>query len=394
MRILQINSVCGTGSTGRIATDIYDILKENGHECCIAYGRGDAPAGYNTIKIGNKYDIYYHALMNRITDKHGFYSGAATKKFIKQVEEYNPDVIHIHNIHGYYINIEILFSYLKQSNKPVILTLHDCWSFTGHCAYFTYVGCDKWKYGCYECPQLETYPRSIFFDGSKGNYQKKKQLFTGFHNLTIVTPSKWLAGLVKESYLGEYPVKVINNGIDTDIFKPTESDFRSRYGLENKYIILGVANIWDKRKGLDDFIELSKQLDDKSQAIVLVGLSEKQLKTLPKNIIGIKRTNSIKELAEIYTAANIFFNPTYEDNYPTVNLEAQACGTFVVTYDVGGSLECLLSDVQGAFINKKDYQVLLSCMKINITSRNVSHGLDKHAKLVEYVSLYEHPEYR
>ena len=387
MKVLQINTVCGTGSTGRIATDMYDILKENGHECCIAYGRGDAPAGYNTIKIGNKYDIYYHALMNRITDKHGFYSGAATKKFIKQVEEYNPDVIHIHNIHGYYINIEILFNYLKQSNKPVIWTLHDCWSFTGHCAYFTYVGCDKWKLGCYDCPQLDTYPSSKVFDNSKENYQNKRRLFTGVSNLTIVTPSQWLAGLVKESYLGEYPIQVINNGIDLDVFKPTESDFRKQYGLENKHVILGVANIWDKRKGLDDFIELSKQLDDEKQAIVLVGLSDKQLKTLPKNIIGIKRTNSTKELAEIYTAADVFFNPSKEETFGLVTIEAMACGTPAVVLDKSASPEIVRLYSFGKVLDKVCISELLTIRDIGeqYNKRNV---FSKGKIILDYIGLY------
>lgn len=387
MRILQINSVCGTGSTGRIATDMYDILKENGHECCIAYGRGDAPAGYNTIKIGNKYDIYYHALMNRITDKHGFYSGAATKKFIKQVEEYNPDVIHIHNIHGYYINIEILFNYLKQSNKPVIWTLHDCWSFTGHCAHFTYVGCDKWKLGCYDCPQLDTYPSSKVFDNSKENYQNKRRLFTGVSNLTIVTPSQWLAGLVKESYLGEYPIRVINNGIDLDVFKPTESDFRKQYGLENKHVILGVANIWDKRKGLDDFIELSKQLDDEKQAIVLVGLSDKQLKTLPKNIIGIKRTNSTKELAEIYTAADVFFNPSKEETFGLVTVEAMACGTPAVVLDASAAPELIRACSFGKIVAGSYAEELLSVSETSMYANQLK-GFSKENMIENYARLY------
>ncbi|MDU7004199.1 glycosyltransferase [Clostridium sp.] len=277
MKILQINSVCGFGSTGRIATDLYKIIEEQGHECVIAYGRGKAPDGFNTIKIGSKFDNYMHVIMTRIFDKHGFGSIKATKKFIEKVKKYDPDVIHLHNIHGYYINIEILFNYLKEANKKVVWTLHDCWTFTGHCSYFDYVGCDKWKEGCHNCPQKGDYPTSNFIDNSKKNYEIKKGIFTGIKDMTIVTPSKWLAGLVKESFLGKYKIEVINNGIDLNVFKPTKSNFRDRYGINDKIIILGVASVWDRRKGLDYFVKLSSILGEKYQ-IVVVGVTEKQIK--------------------------------------------------------------------------------------------------------------------
>ena len=235
MKVLQINSVCGVGSTGRIAADIHRVLKQNGHESKIAYGRGEAKgvSSDDTIKIGTDRDIYAHVIQSRLTDRTGFYSKSATKKLIRSIEEYNPDVIHLHNIHGYYINIKLLFDYLKKAGKPVVWTLHDCWAFTGHCAYFDYCGCEKWKTGCEKCPQLSQYPKS-FADSSKRNYLDKKQIFNGINNMTIVTPSKWLEKLVKQSYLGNYNTQVIYNGIDLTVFKPTVSDFRGRYGLENK----------------------------------------------------------------------------------------------------------------------------------------------------------------
>ena len=346
MKILQINSVCGVGSTGRIATDLYKVSEEQGHQCKIAYGRGTAPQGIDSIKIGSNLDNYMHVLKTRIFDKHGFGSVNATKKFIEEVKEYDPDVIHLHNIHGYYINIEILFNYLKEANKPVIWTLHDCWAFTGHCAYFDYVGCSKWKNGCNKCPQKEGYPTSKVFDNSKLNYEKKRELFTSVKNMTIVTPSKWLANLVKESFLGKYPVEVINNGIDLDIFKPTKSYFREQYGLEDKFIVLGVASVWEERKGLKYFVELSKELSD-DYKIVVVGVTEKQKKELPNNILAITRTNNVKELAEIYTVADVFVNPTLEDNFPTTNLEALACGTPVISFNTGGSVESIDNKTTG-----------------------------------------------
>jgi glycosyltransferase involved in cell wall biosynthesis len=303
-----------------------------------------------------------HGVYTRILDAHGFESKRATKKFLKWVDEYNPDIIWLHNIHGYYINFEMLFEYIKRNNKKVIWTMHDCWSFTGHCSHFTYAKCNKWKTGCYECCQKKQYPKSIFRDNSRNNYQRKKQAFTGVKDLMIITPSKWLADLVEESFLNEYPVKVINNEIDTNIFKPTPSDFRLRYGLENKKIFLGVASIWGERKGLNDYIRLAQMLDD-NYKIVLVGLSKKQLEKLPKNILGFPRTESAKQLAEIYTAADVFVNLSYEENYPTVNLEAQACGTKVVTYDVGGTRETLSPNNQRYVVDAGNLRAIKKCLK-------------------------------
>lgn len=391
MKILQINSVCGVGSTGRIATDLYKVLEEQGHECKIAYGRGVAPEGIDSIKIGSNLDNYTHVFKTRVFDKHGFGSVNATKKFIEEVKEYDPDVIHLHNIHGYYINIEILFNYLKESNKPVVWTLHDCWAFTGHCAYFDYVGCDKWKGGCNKCPQKQGYPTSNILDNSKYNYEKKKELFTSVKNMTIVTPSKWLANLVKKSFLDKYPVEVINNGIDLNIFKPTESDFREKYNLQEKFIILGVASVWEERKGLKYFVELSEKLSDEYK-IVVVGVTEKQKKELPNNILAITRTNNIKELAQIYTVADVFVNPTLEDNFPTTNLESLACGTPVITFNTGGSHECINNET-GYIVSKDNIEEIkfyLSRIKDIYSNKCIERAklYDKKSRYNDYINLY------
>jgi len=365
MRVLLINSVCGIGSTGRICTDLAQQFEKQGNEVKIAYGRNSyVPKQFQkyAVRIGNNLDVKLHALQSRLFDNHGFGSYNATKKFLNWVEEYKPNLIWLHNIHGYYINIELLFNWLKQhQNIQIKWTLHDCWPFTGHCSYFTFAKCNKWQTECQNCPQKKMYPASLFKDNSKQNFEKKKELFTGLKNLTLITPSKWLANLVKQSFLKEYSVEVIYNTIDKSIFKPTPSDFRKKYGLENKKIILGVASVWDYRKGLKDFIELSKILDD-SKKIVLVGLTQKQINSLPKNILGLQKTNSPQELAQIYSASDVFFNPTYEDNYPTVNLEAQACGTSVVTYDVGGSKETLL-DEKSCCIEVGNYKKFLEILE-------------------------------
>lgn len=395
MKVLQINSVCGYGSTGRIATDIYKILEEHGHECLIAYGRGTAPEEIKSLKIGSNIDNYLHVAKTRLFDKHGFASTKATKEFIEKAKEYDPDVIHLHNIHGYYLNIEILFNYLREINKPIIWTLHDCWAFTGHCAYFDYANCYRWKNKCYDCPQKKSYPKSLISDNSKWNYEKKKQLFLGLKNMTIVTPSNWLANLVKQSFLNEYDIRVINNGIDLTVFNPKDKCiFRKKYGLENKFLILGVASVWDERKGLKYFIQLSKYINEDSK-IILVGLNDKQLEGLPKNIIGIKRTNSIEELAEIYSSVDVFVNPTLEEVLGLVNLEALACGVPVITFNTGGSVECV-DESCGIIVEKDNLQGLIdsiSEIQKNTFDKNKciekARSFEKNNKYSSYIQLYK-----
>lgn len=391
MKVFQINTVCGVGSTGRIATDLYHVLAEEGHSCCVAYGRGTAPAGIDSYKIGSTLDVYAHTMCSRMTDGEGLYSSSATKRLVEKIEAYAPDIIHLHNIHGHYLNYPILFRFLKEYDRPVVWTLHDCWPFTGHCAHFDFIGCQLWQSGCHDCPQLNAYPQSYGMDHSRENFARKKQLFTGLRQLVLVTPSQWLADLVKKSFLGTYPVQVIHNGIDTTVFKPTPSDFRERYGLQDKKIILGVASPWTARKGLQDFIKLSKMLPE-DWKIVLVGLSKKQLKTIPAAITGIERTNNVQELAQIYTAADVFFNPTYEDNYPTTNLEAIACGTPVITYDTGGSPECVSESV-GAVVPQGDMSKTVQVLK-DILERVVFMDLplsvlDKSGRYHMYIALYK-----
>lgn len=396
MKVLQINSVCGIGSTGRIATDIHKLLTESKSESYIAYGKGEAVGCNNSIRIGNKLNIYMHGLRTRLFDDHGFGSKKSTQNFLKSIEKLEPDIIHLHNIHGYYINIKELFTFLKKSNKPVFWTLHDCWPFTGHCAYFDYVNCQKWKEKCFECPQSKEYPTSLIFDNSTNNHKNKKEIFTGVKNLTIVTPSEWLAGLVRESFLNEYPVRVINNGINLDVFKPTESTFRQKYELNNKFIILGVASVWDKRKGYKYFIELSNRLDE-NERIILVGLTQQQIELLPNNIIGISRTNNIKELAEVYTAADVFINPTLEDNFPTTNIEALACGTPVITFNTGGSIEAI-DEKTGYIVEKGNVEDLLDRIRKVKANQKSSYSLEcrsraikmyeKEERFHEYIDMY------
>lgn len=339
MRILEINTV-NFGSTGHIMLQIADLARTEGNEAvCCYYARRNKKADANTIYIGNKISHNLHKKFSKYTGYNGRLSIISTWNFLRKVKKFDPDVIHIHNIHDRFINVPMLFKFIKKNNIKVVWTLHDCWSFTGKCVYFTLAGCGKWKTGCHDCPQIHAYPASNV-DRTKKMWELKKKWFTGVKDMTIVTPSVWLSDLVKESYLKDYPVKVINNGIDLGVFKPTESDFRAKHGLDGKFIILGLASVWEKRKGIDVFIELAKRLDDRFK-IVLVGTNDEDDKMLPDNIISIHRTSNQKELAEIYSSADLYFNPTREENYPTVNMESIACGTPVMTFKTGGSPEII-----------------------------------------------------
>jgi putative colanic acid biosynthesis glycosyltransferase len=315
-KLLQIAVECNTGSTGTIAEAIGNIAIKNGWESYIAYGRPYKPSNSHTYKIESKCGVYIHGLITRIFDAHGKGSLIATKKLIKYIKTIKPDIIHLHHLHGYYINIRILFDYLSSSNIPVVWTFHDCWSFTGHCAYFDYVDCNKWQTECYNCPQKKEYPASYLFDRSKRNYMEKKRLFTSVPQMTIISVSKWLDEKVSRSFFKGITHKVIYNGIDTNIFKPSSngSQIRNKYEIDKSFLILGVASPWSKRKGLDDFIKLSYSLNQ-NEKILLIGLNDKQIQSLPKNIIGLKKTENKQELADLYSAADVYINLSVSISY-------------------------------------------------------------------------------
>lgn len=340
MKYLFINSVYGFGSTGRLVAQTCERLKDEGHVCAAAYARACVDNGAaQLIRIGTRADYLLHAGLTRLFDLNGYGSIIATYRLLSQIERFQPDVVWLHNLHGYYLNVGILFRWLKaRPHIKVYWTLHDCWAFTGHCAHFSAAKCERWRFGCGACPQLRAYPKTYGVDRTRQRFRHKQACFSGIEDMTVIVPSQWLAQLVRQSFLGEYPVTVVHNQIDTEMFKPTPGDFRERYDLVGKYVVLGVAGVWDEYKGLFDFCRLREKLDDRF-AIVLVGVTDKQRRALPSGIVALPRTASPQELAEIYSAADVFVNPTHQDNYPTVNLEARACGTPVVTYDVGGSPE-------------------------------------------------------
>lgn len=395
MRIVQINGGA-KGSTGKIMMGIADVARAQGHEvmCAspITTTNRDAGEDCGYYRIGTFNSRRVNVALARITGFNGCFAWFETYKLLKKIDEFKPDIIHLHNLHDSYINLPMLFSYIKKHNVPTVWTLHDCWSFTGQCPHFTIAKCDRWKAGCHNCPQYKEYPASLY-DNTKKMWQLKKKWFTGVKNMTIVTPSEWLAGLAKESYLKEYPIQVINNGIDLDVFKPTHSNFREQYGIPgDKYIVLGVSFAWGYRKGLDCFAEMAEKLGDKYQ-IVLVGTDGEIDKNLPKNIISIHRTQNQKELAEIYSTADVFAMPTREENYPTVNMEAIACGTPVVTFDTGGSPE-MLNEKVGRVVPVDDVNEMMSEIKnicTGVGDKGRMNGLDRLSmkiKFREYITLY------
>lgn len=389
----MINEECGTGSTGRICTDIAAALESNGNEVKIAFGRNAdiVPAQYSkyAVRIGNDIDLKIHGLITRAFDATGFGSMRATRKFIHWIYQFDPDIIHLHNLHGYYINIDLLFSCLKQLNKPVVWTLHDVWPFTGHSAYCDAVGCSKWKNGCEKCPQMKVYPKS-YVDRSKRNWERKRDIFCGVTNLTIVTPSKWLAELVEDSFLNEYPVKVINNGIDTGKFHKVSTHLRSDLRLQRKKILLSVATVWNDLKGLSDFERLADLLGENYKIILVGGMTNSQEKELPESILHIRRTQDVNEMVELYNTADIYLNLTYCDTYPTVNLEAASCGTPVITYAVGGSTESA-EMFGGISVRRGDVEAVAHAVRESERLKVVipaDYDLDKKRAIKEYIGLY------
>jgi Glycosyltransferase len=401
-KLLQINVTANWGSTGKIAEQIGLMAMAHGWESYIAYGRMMNPSKSNLIKIGGKWDVYRHYAGGRFFDREGLGSQKPTLEFLKVVDEIKPDIVHLHNIHDHYMNYPLLFEYLAEKKIPVVWTQHDQWATTGHCAY-NLVGCEKWKTECEKCPMIGSRLGGIRFPGidrSKKNFQLKKELCAQIPSLTIVPVSHWLENNIKQSHLKDRRIEVIHNGIDLNVFKPQEADVRKCYGIGEKDIVLGVAAVWDERKGLKDFISLSQLLPPEKFVIVIVGKVNEPsgISNEGCEVIYIERTQNALELAQLYTAASVFVNPTYQDNYPTTNLEAMACGTPVVTYRTGGSPEAV-SPETGWVVAQGDVAGLAVAIEDSFTKDRVSmskacrtraeHEFDKDKCFEKYLTLYE-----
>lgn len=378
-RVLQINVTANWGSHGRIAEEIGQLAMHNGWESYIAYGRHVNSSKSHLIHIGNKWDECFHGVQSLLFDNHGMASENVTRDLIRKIDVIKPDLIHLHNIHGYYLNYPILFDFLKSYNKPVVWTLHDCWCFTGHCTHFEYDGCFKWKSGCFDCQFKHVYPRSILLERSKRNFELKKKYFTSLDNLTLVPVSKWLGDYLKQSFMREQNIQVIHNGVDINTFKPLELA-RNEDNIE----ILGIASNWKMRKGLPDFVKLRTILPA-NYHITLIGLSKKEIEVLPKGISGIERTSNVDELVGYYNKADVLVNPTYEDNFPTINLEALACGTPVITYKTGGSPESI-DERTGVVIEQGDIVNLVESIIALCVEQNKNER--REACRLRAVSLY------
>lgn len=402
--LLQINPVIRLNtSTGRIMQEIGELAMQYGWQSCIAYSRGRdgiKPCASQLIPVGNRRSVAWHGLATRLFDRHGLASTGATRSFIREIERIHPDIIHIHNIHGYFLNYQLLFQYLRQSGIPVVWTVHDCWLYTGHCYYYSFEGCHKWQTGCGACPQKGKFPASWGADRSHRNWLDKQAAFTSLpkEQLTIVPVSEWIKGEIEQSFLRHANFQVIHNGINTEVFQPYATvEIKRKYGLQGKHILLGVSSIWSEEKGLNDFIEMAAQLKADEQ-IVLVGVDGQTQKRLPGNIQAIRRTENVHQLAELYAAADAFINPTWQDNYPTVNLEAIACGTPVVTYRTGGSVEAVTQHT-GFVVEQGDVKGLLNTARGIISRGKEAYrencrayalaNFRKEDRYADYIRLYD-----
>lgn len=393
MKVLQINVVCGNGSTGKIAVDIANMLKSKGDEAYIAYGFGQTDYKESfKITSDNEYRLNVHLFAKLGLHNRG--SRYGTRKLLEWIDKIAPDIIHLHNIHGMYVHYPMLFEYIKKHNISVVWTLHDCWSFTGSCAHFSSVGCEKWITECSHCTYNGTYKEKSWIDNSRSTFYLKKNLFTGINNMLLVPVSHWLGDLVKESFLKDVPQRVINNGIDLNIFKPTPSNLKTRLGIpDDMPVVLGVSSGWSDSKGLSEFVRLSQ---DGTYKVILIGVQEGLMGSLPSNIIAIKRTQDQTELAQYYSMADVFVNPTYNDTFPTVNIEALACGTPVVTYDTDGSGE-IVNDIntgevieQGSFTQLKSaIASVLSKGRESFSSECVKRAQERFDKRDRYLDYYE-----
>lgn len=397
-RLLQINTSLNCNSTGRIAEQIGLLAKSRGWDCYIAHGpRFVKDSSLHSYQVESNLGEKIHWIKSFLLDGHGLSSTKATKKFVKWIDSIHPDIIHLHNIHGYFLNYKILFEYLKSSNIPAVWTFHDCWPITGHCGYFSLEGCGRWRIGCGKCPlRWKEYPKSLIIDRSANNYQLKKQLFGSLKHLYIVSVSKWLDSIIGDSFLSHIHHSYIYNGIDIDVFKPTTSNIRENFGLQNKKVLLGVASIWTNRKALSDYIKLSQLLSEEYQ-IILIGPTEKQSKTIPDNIIVISRTNSQSELVQWYSAADVLLNLSYEETFGLTTVESFACGTPSIVYNRTASPE-LITKNTGIVVEAGNWKALICAIEEIVSKgknyystacrqRAVEH-FNKDDRFQDYINLY------
>lgn len=399
--VVQFNPVVKNGSTGRITEQIGDLALARGWDSLIVYsGRPKNVSNSRLIQCGNYLDSVLHAVETRLFDRHGLGSRRATKRLIRQLLELKPDILHLHNIHGYYINYEVLTNYIVANNIPVVWTFHDFWPITGHCSYFSDINCEKWINQCHSCPKISYYPKSLGFDNSKNNYKLKKKLFSSISNLTIVPVSKWAGSLVDKSFLRNKRVIPIYNGVDLSVFQPqgNQNELKLKYGFDsNCKVLLALATTWGKRKGWFDYIELAGMLPENIK-IVLVGVTQKQKHELPASIITIARTESVTQLAELYSLADIVMNLSYQETFGLTTVEGFACGTPSIVYNCTASPELMSKDV-GELVEPGDLDGVVNAINALLLRGKefYSSNCIERAKMLfshedrfnDYIDLYE-----
>lgn len=399
-KLLQINSVVNSGSTGRIAEQINKKAIENNWSSYIAYGRFANKSTAKLIKVGTKKDFYFHIFKSFVLGQHGLASKEATLVLIESIKNINPDIIHLHNIHGYYLNYEILFEFLKDFKGKIVWTLHDCWSFTGHCTYFSDINCTKWISGCENCPKVKNYPSSLIFDTSKSAYFSKKSNFSNLKNLQIVTVSNWLQSLVSKSFLKDHPVQTIHNGVDLQIFdlKERNQNLLNKYHLSDKFVMLAAATSWSKHKGFDDYLKLASFLA-KDEVLILIGLSQEIIKILPLNVIGISKTESQEELADWYNSTHVVLNLSYQETFGMTSVEGFACGKPTIVYNATASPELVSREELGYIIEPGNVSEVYDAVKkikkngqtfYSKSCRNTAlENYNMDVQYQKYVALYE-----
>lgn len=389
-KLLQLNE-CLHFSTGNITQQISEAAIDNKWESWIAYSvrQPAKPSQSHLITTGNRIEPYIHFVENRFFDREGLSSRRATRELVKQIKEIKPDIVQLHNIHDHWLNYRILFEYLNSTDINVVWTFHDCWAFTGHCFHFVTKDCQKWKTECHDCPLQRKYPKTLL-DRSRKNFELKKRLFTSNPNLTIVGCSNWMAGLVHKSFLKDKRIEVIHNGIDLNVFKPCGSK-----PDDGTFRVLAVSNVWNKEKGYYDILKLREYLPTEYE-IIIVGLTADQLKELPTGIKGIQRTQNVQEMVDLYSSADVLINPTYADTFPTINIEALACGTPVITYKTGGSPE-IIDEKTGIVVEQGNLETLtnaITSLRENPLDseecrKRAETLFNKEERFKDYIKLYE-----
>ena len=381
MRVLLIDVVCKYGSTGKIVYDVYNDVNARGDEAAICYGRGPKIKEKNIYKFGLNFETFLHAFLTRFTGYTGCFSYFSTRRLIRFIKKFKPDVVHIHELHAYFVNVKQLLNYLKKANIKVVHTLHCTFSYTGKCGH--HFECEKWKECCGKCPRLKEYVSTMFFDHTKKMFLDKKKAFTGFNNMTITCPSNWLANLAKQSFLGQYPIKVIPNGINTSVFSLKDTTaLKEKLTIKNEKVVLAVApNLMSPLKGGNWVLKLAEKMKSEPVKFIMVGVDNIDFEH-GENVMVFKRTNNQDELADFYSLADVFVICSERENFPTTCLEAQCCGAPILGFDVGGVKETSAFD-GNRFVEYGDIDGLENVLKEMLAKKIDKNSLSNHA-----VSIY------